>query len=83
MCTYIIEHREGGSIMIEESTHEEDIAIMHKQAPNNNTPKHMKQNLDRLTGETEILTIIILKLHYPIFNYVITRRQMINREIKT
>ena len=81
MCTYIFEHREGGSIMIKESTHEEDIAIMHKQAPNNIIPKHMKQNLDRLTGETEILTIIILKLHYPIFNYDITRRQMINREI--
>lgn len=39
MCTYIIEDREGGSIMIKGSTHEEDITIIHKTGTQQHYPK--------------------------------------------
>lgn len=38
-CTYIIEDREGGSIMIKGSTREEDITIIHKTGTQQHYPK--------------------------------------------
>ena len=73
--------KEGPSIMIKGTFHQEDITLMNIYAPNTGTPKYIKQLLTDLTGAINSNTIMVGDFNTPLTSMDRSYRQKVNKEI--
>ena len=62
----ITRDKEGHYIMIKGSIQEEDIKIVHIQAPNTGAPQYIRQTLTDIKGEIDINAIIVKDFNTPL-----------------
>ena len=63
--------------MIRGIVHQEEIALINIYAPNQGAPKHVKQLLTELKGETDQNTIVVGDLNTPLLNMDRSSKQKI------
>lgn len=62
----MVKRAKDGYLMINGSTHQEDIAVVNIYAPNIIAPKYIKQMLEELKGEIKSNTIILRDINTPL-----------------
>nr|KAF6506055.1 hypothetical protein HJG63_007906 [Rousettus aegyptiacus] len=69
--------------MIKRSIQQEDITLVNICAPNVGAPKHIKQILTDIKGESDSNTVIVGEFNTPVTSRVRSSKQETNKETKT